>query len=211
MVASNVIIRVLITLASSTALTVSASPVEPGIHANLSQRDDQDANASHTVILSDPKYYHYGQYPEQELKKEDATKQKMILQQPLSMAQSWGDGSGKAGAEVDYDFFWFADKNPVYEDDGPGNGCEVSLYFDNILERAKAAKSQNYDHDRYSDRSELTWAVPSAMTPRCNPGHSDEEIKAYALEKDYKDGAVGYIHARPDDEEAYNAAVWTLG
>ena len=208
MVASNVFIRVLTTLASLTALIVSASPVEPGTHADLSQRDD--ANALHTIILSDPKYYHYGEYPEEELKKEDATAQKMILQQPLSMAQSWGDGSGKPGTEVDSDFFWFVDKVPVYKDVDPGPGCEVSLYFDNILERAKAAKLQNYDHDRYSDRSKLTWAVPSAMSPRCNPGSSTEELRAY-VEKDYKDDAVGYIHAKPDTEEAHKSMIVRLG
>ena len=206
MVASAAIIRILTTLASLMALKASASPIEADTHPNLSQRDDMDTL---TVIgLDDPKYYHFEDYPS--IQDEDETKQKMNKQQPLSLAKQW-NGVGEQGEEGKYDFFWFAENNPVYEDDGPGSGCEVSLYFDNILERAKAAKSQNHKHDWHSDRSELTWAVPSAMTPRCNPDLSYEEYNSFMQNKDYPEDAVGYISAAPGDEEAYKSAIVILG
>ena len=206
MVASAAIIRILTTLASLTALKASASPIEADTHRNLSQRDDKDTLA--VIALDDPKYFHFREYSG--IKDENETKQKMIKQQPLSLAKQWS-GVGEQGEEGKYDFFWFAEKNPMYEDDGPGSGCEVSLYFDNILERAKAAKSQNYNYDWYSDRSELTWAVPSAMTPRCNPDLSYEKYNSFMQNKDYPEDAVGYISAAPDDEEAYKSAIVTLG
>jgi hypothetical protein len=209
MVASTVIIRVLTTLASLTALTVNASPIESGSDKDLSRRDDStDYNTLIGNGLDDPKYYHFDEYPG--IKDENKTKQKMIKQQPLSLAKGWL-GVGEKGDQGNYDFFWFAEKNPVYKNDGPGKGCEVSLYFENIVERAKAAKSQLYNHDRYSDRSELTWAVPSAMTPRCNPDIVFDENTSFMQNKNYPPDAVGFISARPDDEEYYKSAIVTLG
>ena len=49
------------------------------------------------------------------------------------------------------------------------------------------------------------------MTPRCNPDLSYEENNSFMQNKEYPEDAVGYISARPDDEEAYKSAIVTLG
>jgi hypothetical protein len=102
------------------------------------------------------------------------------------------------------DWFWFFAKTRIAADPsrGPGSGCQVALYYDNIKQRFDLAKENNY-----ISAGDSPWHMPSAMSPWCSEDGAQEIViknDAYTTEQ------LGYKTIRPATDPAHHALIVLL-
>jgi hypothetical protein len=178
MVATNAIAKFLTIMAGLLFLTLSASASPVGF------------SISQALEIKSSDFYHFKTVPPDPAN--NVTEQ-MANEQALSLAKFEGNHEAK--------YFWFLEKNLAFQNTGgPGTGCQVGLYFDNMLERIKKGLELDWNYSA-TDKVEDKWAVAGGITPWCS---------ATFLPKDnaeYKHSDLGFISTRPLQENDPSAFV----
>lgn len=169
-------------------------------------RERQDAPAAPDIsnITNDqPDTYHWDGFDqESEVEQyQDATKWLdlyYIREQALSIAKF--DGSDEK------DWYWFFAKTHIAqnpETGGPGAGCQVALYYDNIKKRYDLATENNF-----ATTEDSRWHVPSAMSPWCSEESTAMDI---VIKNDkYDEKLFGYKTIRPSTDPEHEALIVLL-
>jgi len=197
MVATITITQSLTTLAGllSLSLSASASP------ADMSKRQGLEIKSAD--------FYHFKTSPADPA---NGVSERMANEQALSLAKFEGNHESK--------YFWFLEKNPAFkgkrhvfqdgkdtiQDTGdeagdPGAGCQVVLYFDNILERLNKADELDWNYNA-TDKVEDKWAVAGGITPWCSKTFMPKD------NAEYRDTDLGFISTRPSEE--YDSAAFVM-
>ncbi|KAG7561844.1 hypothetical protein FFLO_02745 [Filobasidium floriforme] len=102
------------------------------------------------------------------------------------------------------DWFWFFAKTRIAVDPtrGPGPGCQVALYYDNIKQRFDLAKENNF-----ASAGDSPWHMPSAMSPWCSGNTDRQEV---IKNDNYATEQYGYKTIRPATDPAHHALIVLL-
>jgi hypothetical protein len=102
------------------------------------------------------------------------------------------------------DWFWFFAKTRIAADPsrGPGSGCQVALYYDDIKQRFDLAKENNF-----ASAGDSPWHMPSAMSPWCSVDGTQEIV---IKNDNYTTEQYGYKTIRPATDPAHHALIVLL-